>query len=116
MNTVLVTGGNGQLGIELQRAAWPAGWQVLAIDIDELDLTDTAAIAAAVAARPCAAIISGGAYTAVDKAEDDQVTAWAVNALAPAALAAAAEGGHPDRPGLDRLCIRRHRTRPAAPR
>jgi dTDP-4-dehydrorhamnose reductase len=91
LNTVLVTGGKGQLGIELQRAAWPDGWQVHAIDIDELDLTDTAAIAAAVAARPYAAIISGGAYTAVDKAEDDQVTAWAVNALAPAALAAAAK-------------------------
>lgn len=90
MNTVLVTGGKGQLGIELQRAAWPSDWQVHAIDIDELDLTDTAAIAATVAARPYAAIISGGAYTAVDKAEDDQVTAWAVNALAPAALAAAA--------------------------
>jgi dTDP-4-dehydrorhamnose reductase len=90
-NTVLVTGGKGQLGIELQRATWPADWQVHAIDIDELDLTDTAAIAATVAALPYAAIISGGAYTAVDKAEDDQVTAWAVNALAPAALAAAAK-------------------------
>ncbi len=91
MNTVLVTGGKGQLGIELQRAAWPDGWQVHAIDIDELDLTDTAAIAAAVAARPYAAIVSGGAYTAVDKAESDQVAAWAVNALAPAALSAAAK-------------------------
>ena len=91
MNTVLVTGGKGQLGLELQRAAWPDGWEVHAIDIDELDLTDTAAIAATVAARPYAAIVSGGAYTAVDRAEDDQVTAWAVNALAPAALAAAAK-------------------------
>ncbi|HTI30944.1 MAG TPA: dTDP-4-dehydrorhamnose reductase [Sphingomonas sp.] len=91
MNTILVTGGKGQLGIELQRAVWPEGWQVHAIDIDELDLTDSAAIAAAVEAQPYAAIISGGAYTAVDKAEDDQVTAWAVNALAPAALAAAAK-------------------------
>ena len=96
MNTVLVTGGKGQLGIELQRAAWPDGWQVHAIDVNELDLADTAAIAATVAARPYAAIVSGGAYTAVDKAESDQVTAWAVNALAPAALAAAAkEAGIP---------------------
>ena len=91
MSTVLVTGGKGQLGLELQRVPWPAGWDVHAIDIDELDLTDTKAIAAAVAARPYAAIVSGGAYTAVDKAEDDQVMAWAVNALAPAALAAAAK-------------------------
>ena len=89
MKQVLVTGGNGQLGTELRRFAWPEGWEAVGIDIDELDLTDTAAIAAKVAERPWAAVISGGAYTAVDKAEDDVVTAWAVNALAPAALAKA---------------------------
>ena len=89
MKQVLVTGGNGQLGTELKRYAWPDGWDVVGIDIDELDLTDTAAIAVKVAERPWAAVISGGAYTAVDKAEDDVVTAWAVNALAPAALAQA---------------------------
>lgn len=89
MKQVLVTGGNGQLGTELRRYAWPNGWEAVGIDIDELDLTDTAAIAAKVAERPWAAVISGGAYTAVDKAEDDAVAAWAVNALAPAALAKA---------------------------
>jgi len=83
---VLVTGAGGQLGTELQRCAWPDGWQVVAIDHDTLDLTDTAAIAAEVAERPWAAVINGAAYTAVDKAESDQVTAWAVNALAPAAF------------------------------
>jgi dTDP-4-dehydrorhamnose reductase len=31
-------------------------------------------------------VINGAAYTAVDKAETDVVTAWAVNALAPAAF------------------------------
>jgi dTDP-4-dehydrorhamnose reductase len=88
---ILVTGGNGQLGTELQRVAWPAGWEAVPIDIDELDLTDAAAIAAKIAERPWAAVISGGAYTAVDKAESDVVTAWTVNALAPAALAAACD-------------------------
>lgn len=86
MRHVLVTGAGGQLGTELQRCAWPDGWQVVAIDHDTLDLTDTAAIAAEVAERPWAAVINGAAYTAVDKAESDQVTAWAVNALAPAAF------------------------------
>ncbi len=89
MRQILVTGGNGQLGTELKRYSWPAGWEVVAVDIDELDLRDTAAITAMVASRQWAAVISGGAYTAVDKAESDQVTAWAVNALAPAAFAAA---------------------------
>ncbi|MFH8654676.1 dTDP-4-dehydrorhamnose reductase [Sphingomonas paucimobilis] len=83
---VLVTGGQGQLGTELQRCAWPQGWEVVAIDLADLDLTDTAAIAARVAERPWAAIINGAAYTAVDKAESDIVTAWAVNAMAPAAF------------------------------
>jgi dTDP-4-dehydrorhamnose reductase len=39
--------------------------------------------------RPWAAVINAAAYTAVDKAESDVVAAWTVNALAPAALAAA---------------------------
>jgi dTDP-4-dehydrorhamnose reductase len=85
----LVTGAGGQLGTELQRAAWPQGWEVVAVDVDTLDLTDTAAIAAKVAERPWDVVINGAAYTAVDKAEDDSVTAWAVNAMAPAAFGAA---------------------------
>ena len=100
MRTVLVTGANGQLGIELQRHAWPEGWQVVALDRAALDLTDPAAITARVAAgqdgQPFAAVINGAAYTAVDKAESDLVTAWAVNALAPAVFAkACAEAGIP---------------------
>ncbi len=87
MREILVTGAGGQLGTELRRAALPAGYAIHAVDVDTLDLTDTAAIAAKVAERPWAAVINGAAYTAVDKAESDQVTAWAVNALAPAAFA-----------------------------
>lgn len=86
---VLVTGANGQLGTELARATWPQGWEVVALGRDALDLTDPAALAAKVAERPWAAVINAAAYTAVDKAEGDPVTAWTVNALAPAALAAA---------------------------
>ena len=96
MRAVLVTGGNGQLGTELRRAAWPAGWRVVAVDRAALDLADTAAIAALVAAghhgAPWAAVINAAAYTAVDKAEADQVAVWTVNALAPAAFGAACAG------------------------
>ena len=84
---VLVTGAGGQLGIELQRCAWPDDWQVTAVDVAELDLRDTAAILTLVASRPWAVVINGAAYTAVDNAETDIVNAWAVNALAPAAFA-----------------------------
>ena len=86
---VLITGAGGQLGTELQRCTWPTGWTVTAIDHDTLDLRDPAAIAAKVAEQPWAVIINGAAYTAVDKAESDIVTAWAVNAMAPAAFAQA---------------------------
>ncbi|MBM3927694.1 MAG: dTDP-4-dehydrorhamnose reductase [Sphingomonadales bacterium] len=96
MRAVLITGGGGQLGTELQRQPWPEGWAVVATDFGDLDLTDTAAIAAKVAERNWAAVISAAAYTAVDRAESDPVTAWAVNALAPAAFAAAcAKAGIP---------------------
>lgn len=87
MPEVLITGANGQLGTELQRRRWPDGWRAVAIDVADLDLLDTAAIAAKVAERRWAAIINGAAYTAVDQAERDMVAAWAVNALAPAAFA-----------------------------
>lgn len=93
MADVLVTGAGGQLGIELARAAWPDGWRAVALDRAALDLADTDAIAAVVAGgndgRPWAAVINGAAHTAVDKAETDVVAAWRVNALAPAAFAAA---------------------------
>lgn len=90
MRHILVTGAGGQLGTELQRCRWPAGFAVVAVDVDTLDLTDTVAIARIVVegheGQPFAAIVNGAAYTAVDKAEHDVVTAWAVNALAPAAF------------------------------
>lgn len=90
---VLVTGAKGQLGTELARAAWPADWVPIALDRDALDLTDTDAITITVGAghegQPWAAVINAAAYTAVDGAEADAVTAWTVNALAPAALGAA---------------------------
>jgi dTDP-4-dehydrorhamnose reductase len=90
---ILVTGGNGQLGRELARTIWPQGWRAVMLGRDALDLGDPAAIAAMIAdgheGRPWAAVINAAAYTAVDKAESDVVAAWAVNALAPAALGAA---------------------------
>lgn len=89
MREILITGGGGQLGQALARHRWPAGWAPVAMTRAELDLANPAAIAAAVAARPWAAVVNAGAYTAVDKAESEPVTAWQVNAVAPAALAAA---------------------------
>ena len=86
---ILVLGGAGQVGTELQVHAWPAGIAVHAPGRADLDITDADAVAAALAARDYRAVINTAAYTAVDKAESDVVAAWRLNALAPAILAAA---------------------------
>jgi len=92
---ILLTGGGGQVGTELRRLA-PEDFEIVAPGRDELDLADPEAVARQVASRPWAAVINSGAYTAVDKAESDPVTAWQVNAMGPVALArATAEAGIP---------------------
>jgi dTDP-4-dehydrorhamnose reductase len=86
---VLITGAGGQLGYELQRLV-PAGVAMVAMDRDQLDLTDVAAIDACLASHHPSVIINGAAYTAVDRAESEPGLARAVNAHGPAALARAA--------------------------
>ena len=84
---ILITGGAGQVGIELQRAAWPAHVRLHAPTRPDLDLADAAAVARAFEATPFAAVINPAAYTAVDKAEDEVAEAFAANAMGPAILA-----------------------------
>ncbi|WP_404711683.1 dTDP-4-dehydrorhamnose reductase [Sphingomonas sp. MMS24-J13] len=88
MRPVLVTGGSGQVGSALKRLTLD-DFELVTPDRTELDLADPDAIAAMVGSRPWAAVINAAAYTAVDKAEGDVVSAWKINALAPAAFAAA---------------------------
>lgn len=87
----LITGAKGQLGRALQ-ADFP---DADLVDIDELDLTDPAAVAAW-PWHEYAVVLNAAAYTAVDAAETAQgrVTAWAANAAAPAALARIADEHH----------------------
>lgn len=87
--TILLIGAKGQLGQELQRARWPTGWRVNPVDRSTLDLRDPDAASALIGRYPWSAVINAAAYTAVDAAEADSVTAWSVNALAPAALGSA---------------------------
>lgn len=87
--TILVTGKNGQVGFELQRSLAPLG-EVVAVDIDDCDLTDTAAIVALVEKVKPDLIVNPAAYTAVDKAETEPDVAFAINAVAPKVLAAQA--------------------------
>lgn len=89
---ILVTGGTGQVGIELVRRAWPEDVRVHAPDRAALDLGDPASVDRVMSERAWGAVISSGAYTAVDKAETEVGPAWAANALAPAVLAKRAAG------------------------
>lgn len=84
---ILVTGGGGQLGLELIAADWPEGVVVHAPGREALNLSDPASIRAVFASRPFAAVINSGAWTAVDKAETEVAAAFAANAMGPAVLA-----------------------------
>lgn len=86
---VLIVGANGQLGKELSRAA-PAEARIVRHDIDTLDITDAAAIAAIVSEVQPDVVFNAAAYTAVDKAESEEEAALAVNATAVGYLAGAA--------------------------
>ncbi len=86
---ILVLGGAGQVGTELQALSWPDGVRTHAPTRADLDITDAAAVAAVFEARAYGAVINTAAYTAVDRAESDVVAAWRLNALAPAILATA---------------------------
>jgi dTDP-4-dehydrorhamnose reductase len=85
---ILVTGGRGQVGLELQRHAWLSGLKPFFPGRDEFDLRDVAAISRMISSRPWRAVINTAAYTSVDAAEDDVASAWTLNALAPAVLGA----------------------------
>lgn len=87
----LIVGSKGQLGRALVAAA-PADMEVLAYASDMLDITDDAAVDAAVQVARPDFIFNAAAYTAVDKAESDEARALAVNATGVGVLANAARG------------------------
>ena len=87
---ILITGCNGQLGNEIQLLqAQYAQHTWLNTDVNELDITDKAAIERFVEANEIDGMVNCAAYTAVDKAESDPQLARKLNADAPAFLAEA---------------------------
>jgi dTDP-4-dehydrorhamnose reductase len=88
-SNVLVIGRIGQVGYELHRGAWPAGFAVDYVERDQVDLARPEQVRDIVIARRPDIVVNAAAYTAVDAAEADRDTAFAVNRDGPAALAEA---------------------------
>lgn len=92
---ILVFGGNGQVGQELQRAL--AGHEVVATTRSgvlpdgavcrKADFDQPGSLAALLGTVRPEAVVNAAAYTAVDKAEGDREAAFRANALAPGVVA-----------------------------
>ena len=87
---ILITGCNGQLGNEMQLLEKENPQHTyFNTDVQELDITNQAAIEQFVAEHQIDGIVNCAAYTAVDKAEDNEDLCQLLNAEAPAYLARA---------------------------
>ncbi|MBA7576239.1 dTDP-4-dehydrorhamnose reductase [subsurface metagenome] len=88
MTTIWVTGSKGQLGNEiflLQDLL--SGCQFLFTDIEELDLCNSEDVIEFAKAKKPEIIVNCAAYTAVDKAEEEEEKAFLLNRDVPALLA-----------------------------
>ena len=88
----LIFGQTGQVAVELARRAAAHGTAAQTLGRDRADLSDPAACVAAVTGSDADIVINAAAYTAVDQAESDPVTARTVNADTPGAIARACAG------------------------
>ncbi|HDX9638863.1 TPA: dTDP-4-dehydrorhamnose reductase [Bacillus mobilis] len=88
---ILVTGYNGQLGYDVVKRGEKQGLEMQGIGIEELDITNEAAVYEFVDKVKPDAIIHCAAYTAVDKSEDDKELCWNVNVEGTKYLATAAK-------------------------
>jgi dTDP-4-dehydrorhamnose reductase len=87
---LLVTGAAGMLGRDVVAAAQDAGHEVAALARADLDITDAAAVRAAVRAARPGAVINCAAWTDVDGAEAAEEQATAVNGAGAGHVAVAA--------------------------
>lgn len=95
--TILVTGGNGQLGNEMRIVSQPSKYRYIFTDVVEqdgvqttiLDITNLEAIRKIVRDNDVKVIVNCAAYTNVDGAESNQELAELLNAKAPENLAVA---------------------------
>lgn len=83
---ILITGGTGQVGFELQRTLAPLG-NIIAPTRQELNLSDWDLVRCYLADCGPDCIVNAAAYTAVDRAESEPGLTHALNATLPEVLA-----------------------------
>jgi len=88
---IAVVGASGRLGRFLSKELESAGHNVLRLGRADLDVTDAKAITRTVTDANPHVVVNCTAYNAVDAAEGDATSAFAVNGHAPGVLAAATE-------------------------
>ena len=76
---ILITGAKGQVGTDLVLEAKKRNHQVFGFTSSELDITNKAAVDGELSKINPDVVINAAAYTAVDKAETEKETAYAVN-------------------------------------
>ena len=81
----LIAGAQGMLGHDLVERVLKDGHDVIAVDRDEIDITDPASVAEVV--KGIDVLVNVAAFTAVDKAEEEESAASTVNATGPEILA-----------------------------
>lgn len=92
MIKILITGGDGQLGNALKSASKKfKTLQLVFTDVADFDITNPASINQYLEESKFDFIVNCAAYTAVDKAEEEQDLAFLINAKGPENLAIACE-------------------------
>jgi len=86
---LLITGAAGQLGRALVESGGRAGWEVVAADLADLDITDFQQVWQVLSRLRPQVVINAAAATQVDDLESDPDGALKVNGLGPRNLAVA---------------------------
>lgn len=88
---VLVTGATGQLGYDVLKVLLARGKEAKGVSSKEMNLMDASQIEHVISSYHPDVIIHCGAYTAVDKAEEESIPCMQVNAVGTLAIAKAAK-------------------------
>ena len=83
---ILLFGKNGQVGWELNRSLQPLG-EIVVLDIEDVDFSEPESLRQIVQDVNPNVIVNAVAYTAVDKAEEEEELALNINGVAPGVLA-----------------------------